>query len=95
MNNKLGKPLFILSERTHLGGHKTVFVCHSEINLYSKVRKIYGLNNNDIETLKVYGHFGLLNYTIEVEKVYINLVYPALSDESKKYVEKRITESDY
>ena len=95
MNNKIGKPLFILSERTQFSVHKTVFVCHSEINLYSKVRKIYGLNDDEIKTLKIYGHFDLLDYTIEVEKVYINLVYPALSDESKKYAEKMITESDY
>ena len=71
MGNKIGQPLFILSERTQFT-HKTVFVCHSEINLYSKVRKIYGLNNNDIEILKVYGHFDLFDYTIEIEKVYVN-----------------------
>ena len=95
MNNKIGQPLFILSERTHLGEHKTVFVCHSEINLYSKVRKIYGFGDNDIETLKVYGHFDLFDYTIEIEKVYMNLVYPAISDESKNYADKKITESNY
>ena len=94
MDNKIGQPLFILSERAQFT-HKTVFVCHSEINLYSKVRKIYGLNNNDIETLKVYGHFDLFDYTIEIEKVYMNLVYPAISDESKIYSNKKITESNY
>lgn len=93
MNNKIGKPLFILSEHTHLGGHKTVFVCHSEVNMVSKIRKIYGLNDNDVETLKAFGNFDLFDYTIELEKVYTNLVYPAISDESKKYtMDKKLIE---